>query len=1428
VDQGNFNERLANLSPVKRALLELRLKEQGRILPAEHAIQRRATRGPVPLSFAQQRLWFLHQLQPDSCAYNLLNAMRLQGALNLDALRKAFDVLVDRHEVLRTTFMLADGGFPVQVIGASRSLDLTLLDLSGCPDSKREDELQRLMRETTERPFDLAHDLMLRPTLVKLGPAEHVLLLVKHHISSDGWSSGILRRELATFYEAFLTGKSDPLPDLPIQYADYAVWQREHFQGAVLETLLSYWKQQLDGTPAVLELPTDRPRPAAQTFRGAQQNLVLPLALSESLKELSLRERATLFMTLLAAFKVLLYRYSRQDDIVVGSPIAGRNRAEVEGLIGFFVNTLVLRTDLSGNPSFRELLKRVRNVAMEAYAHQDLPFEKLVKELQPERDLSRNPLFQVMFQLQNAPRQILELPGLTVSPLEFQSGSTRFDLEVRFWDGPAGIISSFMYNTDLFEQSTIARMQGHFQTLVEGIAADPDRRLSELPLLTDAELHQVLVEWNDTKKNYPRDKCIHQLFEAQVERSPDAIAVVSEDQQLTYRELNGRANQLAHYLQELGVRAEVLVGLCVERSLEMVIGVLGILKAGGAYVPLDPGYPKERLAFMRQDAHISVLLTQEKFLDEVNCPTTVCPDRDWKDIAHCGTANPVNNITGKNLAYVLYTSGSTGQPKGVAMEHGALFNLISWQIQSWATTKGAKTLQFASLNFDVSFQEIFTTWCSGGTLALISDELRHDPVALLGLLKAQSVERVFLPFIALQQLAETANGEAVPDSLKEIITAGEQLQVTPPIVYFFSRLEGCQLYNQYGPTESHVVTSYVLTGSPSNWPGCPPIGCPIANTAIYILDQNLNPVPIGVTGELYIGGRCLARGYLNRPDLTAEKFVMNPFNDDPSARLYKTGDLARYLPDGNIEFLGRNDHQVKIRGFRIELGEIEAVLEQHAAVRDAVVLAREDVSGDKRLVGYIVPNQEPTPTPHDLRSYLKEKLPEYMVPSAFVFLESLLLTPNGKVDRRALPAPDENRPELKEAFVKPRTPVEELLAGIWAEVLKLEKVGIHDNFFDLGGHSLLGTKLIAQIQKDFQTDLPLRFLFESPTIAGLAARIEAKGEQLSDLQGERQTYSRVFKLQSGQRQKAIFCFPYAGGFQDEYFNFTRLARLMGADYSFYGLRARGTDGVLQPYHRIEDMAADYVTEIQKVQPHGPYFLLGECGGSPEAYETARQLRTRGEEIALLAVFDSRSPGPLHLHRYLKRRLTARLRFRIILITDSWAWKYLKAKAEVHLREIRPLNGGERLRYLFAQLRKAGSVVSDLRRANTTPFQPVSMDGNGADPHASRHMARARKARYLARSRYRHPPYDGRVTLLVNEEWYAWHRRHDSDSTLGWARLAAGGVEVYKIPGNHETYITENIQVVAEVLEKCLRHAEKRSLEGSPVSPDPSSSQGHLP
>ncbi|MFE1744007.1 amino acid adenylation domain-containing protein [Coleofasciculus sp. H7-2] len=1126
----NISQRIAALSPEQRALLELRLKQKGFTSVKTQSIPQRKDSNSLPLSFHQQRLWIIHQLEPDSPIYNIPIAIELTGLLNVKALEQSLNQIRQRHEVLQTRF-IAVGGQPVQEKFSGLTLNLPVIDLRNLPESKQQQLLEDAKKEEAQRPFDLSQEPLLRVKLLQLSETEHLMLFAMHHIVSDGWSRGVIIQELAALYEAICQGKPSPLPELPIQYADFAAWQRQWLVGEILETQLNYWKQQLTGASPILELPTNRPRPTVNTFRGARQFFTISQPLALSLRALSQQSESTLFMTLLAAFKTLLYRYTGQQDISIGTPMTNRSQRETEPLIGFFVNTLVLRTLLSENMSFQELLARVREVALQAYAHQDLPFEKLVEELQPSRDRSYTPLFQVMFALHTAPKTALQLPGLSLSLVEVETGTAKFDLTLEITDTEQGLTGSLEYNTDLFDAATITRMLGHFQTLLEGIVANPDRRLSDLPLLTAAERYQLLVEWNQTQTDYPADSCFHQLFEQQVEKTPDAIALSArfaialtfEDQYLTYKQLNERANQLAHYLQKKGISTESLVGICVERSLEMMVGLIGILKAGGAYVPLDPSYPQERLSFMLSDAQMPVLLTQQHLIEKLPHHTAkvICLDADWDCISQENVESPSSEVNADNLAYVIYTSGSTGKPKGTLIPHRGLVNYLSWCSQAYAVETGKGAPVHSSLSFDMTITGLFSPLLVGNRVILLPEQ----GIEALGIALRQGGDfsLVKITPAQLDLLRHQLTPEEVAGRTKAFIIGGENL-LAQSIAFWQKFAPETVLVNEYGPTETVVGCCIYQVPLGKHESGSIPIGRPIANTQLYILDRNLQPVPIGVIGELHIGGAGVARGYLNRPELTAQKFIPNPFKNltpqPPSlqgkgencfslvvvegencsplvvgeglgerSRLYKTGDLARYQADGTIEYLGRCDRQVKLRGFRIELEEIESVLAQHPQIRDVVVLIREDEPGPK-LVAYVVPKSAAVPTVSELRSYLQQQLPEYSIPSAFVTLEFLPLTPNGKIDRQKLPSPGIARPNLDDAFVAPRTPAEQVLAEIWREVLKLEQVGIHDNFFALGGDSIRSIQVRSLVQNR-GLNFSLQQLFQYQTISELAPYLEA-------------------------------------------------------------------------------------------------------------------------------------------------------------------------------------------------------------------------------------------------------------------------------------------------------------------------------------------------
>ena len=1074
-----------HLAENRQELLALLLKKKG-IQPLKTAdIRPRSGSGPSPLSFAQQRLWFLDQLDPGSAVYNIPAAIRLEGPLTISVLERCLQEVVSRHESLRTIFV-ARNGQASQIVTGIEEFKLEIIDLSGTPRAVREERAKELVSGEAQRAFNLAAGPLFRALLLRMDREDHVLVITMHHIVSDGRSKMILIEELASLYKAFSNNLPSALQPLSIQYADYACWQREHFEKESLDAQLSYWKERLSGELPVLELPADHPRPALQTFRGARQSFTIPAQLSKALKEIGRREGASLFMVLVAAFNTLLHRYTGKDDLTIGTPVDSRGRAELRNLIGLFVNTLVLRTDLSGNPTFRELLQRVRQVALEAYAHQDAPFERLVEELQPERSLSHAPLFQVMLVLQNASSDEIDLSGLRMSALKAESGTAKFDLILDLVETEKELIGVCEYSAELFEASTIDRLLEHLRVILEGVTADPDRRISDLALLHEHERYQVLSAWNDTQIEYPSKRCIHELFEQVVELAPDQIAVIYEGKRVTYDELNRRANQLANCLIELGVRPDELIGILMERSVEMVVSLLAVLKAGGAYVPMDPAYPRERLAHMTENSRVKVLICQERLgnLVEVQGGRIVWIDRDSAEIDGFSQENPATRLGEENLAYVIYTSGSTGKPKGAMNRHGSIANRLLWMQHQYQLHCDDRVLQKTPFSFDVSVWEFFWPLLTGATLVVAKPGGHQDSEYLLNLIEREQITTVHFVPSMLQVFLEEQNLRR-SGSLRQVMCSGEAL--SKELAERFHQRIDAKVHNLYGPTEAAVDVTFCEC-TPELIERGVPIGRPIANTQIYILDRNLQPMPVGLAGELYIGGANLARGYFDRPELTAETFIANPFGN-AGERLYRTGDLAKFREDGNIDYCGRIDHQVKIRGFRIELGEIEAALEEQRGVREAIVIAREDKFGDKRLVGYVVPIEDSEVDSKHLRKKLQEKLPEYMIPSTIVIVQAIPLSPNGKADRRLLPAPDEAANEHE--YVAPRTSAEQIIAGVWEEVLAIERPSVEQNFFEIGGHSLLGAQIISRLRASFRIDIPLKALFESPTIAGLAERVEA-------------------------------------------------------------------------------------------------------------------------------------------------------------------------------------------------------------------------------------------------------------------------------------------------------------------------------------------------
>jgi amino acid adenylation domain-containing protein len=1063
------------LSAAKKALLQARLRQSAS--QAAEAIPRRNQK-EAPLSFAQRRLWFLDQFSPGSCAYNVPRVFRLSGHLEVAALQQALDSLVERHEILRTVFKMAQVE-PVQVVQEPSAVVLEITDLTGLEGEDQRTRVGNVVMDEVKRPFNLSSDLMLRAKLLRLAANEHVLVVMSHHITSDGWSKGVMFRELAAFYNAAVSKTPAVLSALPIQYSDFAAWQEQWVKGVRLQKQAAYWKKQLEGAPALLELPTDFPRPAVQGFEGVTESCFFPGKLLADLKALSQREGATLFMTLFASFQVMLTRYSGQEDIVVGTPIAGRVRAEIEPLIGDFVNMLAVRTDLSLNPGFRELLQQVKKVALDAYDNQDLPFEMLVEELERGRDMSRAPVFQTIFILETAPPPPPPMKGLTLEILDFDTPTAKNDLILILAEDAAGLKVKLEYRTDLFSKTTIDRFLVQYQMLLQSIVADPAQPITKLAIRAPEEQKQ-LAAWNQTAHE-TLDRCLHQLFEDQVARTPDAIALEFRDRKLSYRELNAGANQLAHHLISLGVKPDSRVGICVHRSQEMLIGLLGIMKAGGAYVPIDPAYPRDRMEFMLQDGGAEVLVIESSLLKMISTQDAkvVCFDRDAAELAKQSTDNPLTNVTSANLSYVIFTSGSTGRPKGVQLEHRNVANFIGYVQRTLQVGPNDAYLGVASMSFDASVLDFYLPLSTGAKFVIVDADTIRDPQALAEITSRSGVTVMHATPSTWRSLVDAGwKG----NSTFKLLSGGEALSWD----LAKELLPRCgALWNLYGPTETAVYSAIHRVNASD---GTVLVGRPIDNTQIYILDSLQQHTPIGVPGEICIAGAGVARGYLSRPELTAERFVADRFVGG-NARMYRTGDLGRFRLDGIIQCLGRLDHQVKLRGFRIELGEIESVLLQFPGVRQAVVDVKAGNLGDKRLIGYLVLDSGAGPSLADLRAFLKTKLPEYMVPATFMVLEKLPVSPNGKLNRSALPVPDDERPELSPEFVPPSTPVEQAVAEIFSEVLEVRPVGLNDDFFELGGHSLLAARVVTRLRDRFQIEMTPRFLFESPNAKEMAARI---------------------------------------------------------------------------------------------------------------------------------------------------------------------------------------------------------------------------------------------------------------------------------------------------------------------------------------------------
>lgn len=1313
---------------------------------------------PIPLSFAQERIWFLHQVAPESSAYNVAEAMRLDGRLNYEALQYALAEIVLRHASLRSVFPAKDGE-PMQVIRTTVDVSLQIVDLRSSPLSERSERAQQLANEVAQRPFDLRKGVLVRFSLFQLEDERHILVLNFHHMVADARSLGVLVIEISQLYNSYVFGAPVHLPELPIQYTDFAVWQREWLRGGILDTHMNYWQEKLAGVP-VLAMPTDYPRPVVQSYRGKVDVYKIPEDLLARIRDFSYHEGVSLAMTLLAVFDVLLYRYTGQDDIAVGMPIANRTHRDIEDIVGTFVNTLIMRTDLSGDPTFRELLIRVRDTALDAYAHQDLPYAKLVAEMQPTRDASRTPLIQVMFSVINVVIPKMDMTGLTVTPYVVDWGGAQFDITLTVVDTESVRAVYLEYSTDLFAPATIERLYRHYINLLKGIVDNPDQRILALPLLTAAECHQIVKVWNDTEAKFPCDMCVHQLVEAQVHRSPDAVALSFEGSTVTYRELDARANRLAHYLQRRGVGPDTLVGLHIARSTEMVVGLLGILKAGGCYLPLDPSYPPDRLAFMMEDAGLRLLLTTAQGSRELPLEScqVVCLDRDWPAIAAESAEICTSSVTSDNLAYVIYTSGSTGKPKGVLIPHRAVVNFL-WSMKTEpGLTEEDVLLSVTSLSFDIAVLELLLPLIVGARVELASEAVAVDGFRLSQALGDAGVTVMqATPTTWRMLLASGWQGRAGLKSL----CGGEPLD--PSLANALSQRSD-SLWNMYGPTETTVWSSLSRIVDHQKIT----IGRPINNTQMYVLDSAMQPVPVGVQGDLYIGGLGLAYGYLNRPDLTAARFVPSPFDPRAKGLLYRTGDLARCLATGEIEILGRLDSQVKLRGHRIELGEIEAVLLGHPDVIQAAVLVSEDKDEMlKHLIAYLVLHEDTELSIKALRAFIREKLPVYMLPAAFAYVDTMPLTPNGKVDRKALTHFSGEEVHDQSGYIPPRDFVEQRLAKIWEHVLDLRLIGVRDNFFDLGGHSLLAVRLFSQIETQLGIKLPVVTLFQSPTIEQLGNVVKHNEKALG--------WDSLVPINTKGSRLPFFCVHGIGGGVLDY---AGLAKLLGTEQPFYALQARGMDGVVPPHHRIEDMARYYIEGMKAVQPEGPYALGGYSFGGVVAFEMACQLYGMGEQVALLALLETYAPGVSN------RSWTPKAILRFLCNLPRWGWDIIRR------------SGG------WARLLGSFSL----------PMRKLMFRRESYALEAQEKRQELEQAHWAALTAYKPRIYPGEVTLFRVPGMIL---RQAQDPLFGWGKIAAGGVTVKMIHGAHYNILEKpQVSILADQLRASLIDAHHKGRASS--------------
>ena len=1405
----SLDDRISQLSPAKRRLLELRLQELGAKIQTNQGIPRRTTAGPVPLSYGQQRFWFVHELEPELPLYNNLSAARIRGPLDVQALQHALAALVTRHEILRTLYIQDSDGQPLQSVCSNWQFAMPVIDLRQDPDA--EQTVRRLLIEQAHRRFDLTREISVRACLYVMGEQDFVFCEVHHHIATDFWSSGIMKREVHTLYDAYRKGQVPSLPDLPIQYADFAVWQRQQEKSEEFARQLDYWRLKLAGSLPTLNLPARIPRTSSQAHRGASAGIFLEAELVTRLLEMGRTEGATLFMVLTAAFLALFQRHARQDDLVVGVLNAGRTRVEMESLVGTFINVLVFRTDVSGNPTFRELLRRTRQVAIDAFANQDIPFERLVAETHPDRSPNADPIVQVMLDFLNSPGSRYALPGVDWNPVTVDKGNAEYEMLIAVRPDSGGLAVSVRYLKDLYDAGTIARLLEHLVILLEAAVSQPDQRLADLPLLSKAERDLVLYTWNETAVDFERpasnpsgrglERCFHHLFEDQAALTPHAIAVRDASNALTYAELNVRANRLARALQHEEVfwneatRPQPIIALLADRDVDFLAAMLATFKLGGVYLPLDPRSPAARLRQVLSQSQAACLLVSEGYaalgaeaLGEpgagYHAELTTEPGRRHQGealtrqlaltsllAADYDGANLDKPIGPRHGAYVIYTSGSTGVPKGAIIEHRGMLNHLYAKVRDLALTNEDILAQTAPQIFDISVWQFLATLITGGCVHIFPDEIAFDPTVLLDSVKAAGVtmfETVPSMMRAMLEAAAHPAGVAPPpkppalDKLRWLIPTGEAL---PPVLSreWFQAYPALRQLNAYGPTEcSDDVTHYPITEAPAASVNTIPVGKPVPNMRLYVLDGRMQPVPIGVIGELYVGGVGVGRGYLNDPVRTAEVFLPDPFGSERGARLYRTGDLARHLPDGNIEFQGRGDYQVKIRGMRIELGDVEAALLELEGVKEAAVLAPESGPHGKQLVGYLARKPGRTLTAACLTADLRERLPVYMTPTVFVILDDLPKTATGKIDRKSLPIPDQETQRAARPFVAPGTGTEMRVDAIWKALLKLPAVGIHEDFFEVGGESLLAAQLIYRLRAEFSAEVPLRALFEYPTIAGLAAYLDARVSKTESTQAKR----HLLSLQPKGSRPPLYLLPGGGGGESEYLHvYANFIHHLGSDQPVYGFQAQTADGAEFPFDTVEQMAGVYVSELRRVQPRGPYFLAGECIGAKVALEMARQLATGGDTVAELVFLNAVVTG------------TA---------SQASASGRVQHAIRTRMRQLRALPAPERLPRLKTMASHAAVAIL-----------PVS------DRQRRQQAQRSARLGYMALLRsYTPKPYDGNVTLLMTGDLAARGRAE------AWHNFVRGRLTVAPLIGVHRTYLGIHVAANAVTVKECLEATQE--------------------